>query len=258
MRVKLVFSKNSVELPKDNLHILKSYVHKCLGENNQYHDKFSDYSISHIAGGVFDKTKKTFNFPNGAYIVVSSPNFDFINEFIKGVLSNVDALGYGLKFLKFEFLQEKFLDGWNHFATLSPFILQSNKENKRNFFVIKSKMFFSEEIKEKYNILELNSVQFKEKLQESLIQKLKKYDHNLDLSNFEVLIKDNPNHKGVLIPLKRLSQNKTVMNPANICHVSIKTNKKVAEVLYNLGFGKSTGSGFGTIYKTENHKVYHN
>ena len=49
---------------------------------------------------------------------------------------------------------------------------------------------------------------------------------------------------------------KNVINHANQCHISIHTNKKVAELLYNIGLGQSTGSGFGTIYKTENHKTY--
>ena len=49
---------------------------------------------------------------------------------------------------------------------------------------------------------------------------------------------------------------KNVINKANYCHVSIYTNKEVAKILYHIGLGQSTGSGFGTIYKTENHSIY--
>ena len=49
---------------------------------------------------------------------------------------------------------------------------------------------------------------------------------------------------------------KNVINKANQCQISIYTNKKIAELLYNIGIGQSTGSGFGVIYKTENHKLY--
>ena len=38
---------------------------------------------------------------------------------------------------------------------------------------------------------------------------------------------------------------------------NIKMGKKeLAELIYNIGLGQSTGSGFGTIYKTENHSLY--
>ena len=47
-----------------------------------------------------------------------------------------------------------------------------------------------------------------------------------------------------------------VKNVVNQCQVDIKCNKYVAELIYNLGIGQSTGCGFGTIYKTENRKLY--
>ena len=49
---------------------------------------------------------------------------------------------------------------------------------------------------------------------------------------------------------------KNVVNYANSCHINVYTNRKVAELLYNIGLGQSTGSGFGTIYKTENRSFY--
>ena len=38
--------------------------------------------------------------------------------------------------------------------------------------------------------------------------------------------------------------------------VDVKANQEVAETLYNIGLGKSTGYGFGTLYKNENYKKY--
>jgi len=49
---------------------------------------------------------------------------------------------------------------------------------------------------------------------------------------------------------------KNVINHASSIQISVKTNKAVASKLYNLGLGQSTGSGFGTIYKTENYELY--
>ena len=47
-----------------------------------------------------------------------------------------------------------------------------------------------------------------------------------------------------------------MINIANQCQVSINCKKELAELIYNIGLGQSTGSGFGTVYKTENHKMY--
>ena len=68
--------------------------------------------------------------------------------------------------------------------------------------------------------------------------------------NFDVKIPEHVNHKVSKVIVKN------VLNLANTCHISIHTNKKVAEILYNIGIGQSTGCGFGTIYKTENKTLY--
>ena len=47
-----------------------------------------------------------------------------------------------------------------------------------------------------------------------------------------------------------------VINIANQCQISMNCKKELAELIYNIGLGQSTGSGFGTVYKTENHKMY--
>jgi CRISPR/Cas system endoribonuclease Cas6 (RAMP superfamily) len=64
------------------------------------------------------------------------------------------------------------------------------------------------------------------------------------------MIPNNPSHK-----VKRIMV-KNVINYANQCHISIKCKKEVANLLFNIGVGQSTGSGFGTIYNTRNHKMY--
>ena len=101
-----------------------------------------------------------------------------------------------------------------------------------------------------YSFITLNDENFEGELQRYLINKLSKIDAKLDLSDFEVKIPKNDNHK-----IKKILV-KNVINMANSCHINIHTNKRVAELLYNIGLGQSTGSGFGTIYKTENHHLY--
>ena len=82
------------------------------------------------------------------------------------------------------------------------------------------------------------------------INKLSKIDSSLDLSDFNIVIPKNNSHKVKKIVVKN------VINKANSCHINVHANKNVVELLYNIGIGQSTGSGFGTIYKTENHHLY--
>ena len=81
--------------------------------------------------------------------------------------------------------------------------------------------------------------------------KLLKIDPKLDLYDFNIKC----DLKGART--KRLKVKNTTED-STLCQFDVYCNKKVAEVLYNVGIGKSTGSGFGTICKTENIRKYIN
>jgi CRISPR-associated endoribonuclease Cas6 len=230
MRIKINLSKNKTNVPIQNQSLLNSWIHKVLGENNKWHDKKSNYSISSLRGGKMNDDKQTLNFPKGGFITVSSLDDELITTFLLGVMKNPD-FGFGMGFVGVDYIKENFHDGWNYFATLSPFIVKEYNDGK-------------------YKFLTLKDENFEEKLKEYLKKKLIPYD--LDLTDFNVKIGDNKSNKVKQILVKN------VINHANQCQVNIFCNKKVAETLYNIGIGQSTGSGFGTIYKTENHKTYRN
>jgi CRISPR-associated endoribonuclease Cas6 len=229
MRIKIEFNKNIESVPVNNQHMLNSYIHKCLGINNKYHDTPSNYNISHLYGGNLVDENLVFN--DGGYIVVSSMDQEFVNKLLIGVLNNQE-LFCGMTFAGVNHIQEEFFDGWNHFATLSPFIVEEKTGERKNRF------------------LTLDENDFEERLENYLVNKLSKVNPDLDLLDFKVVVPNNSSHKVKTVFVG------TRMNKANQCHVSIFTNKKVAETLYNIGLGKSTGSGFGCIYKTENHRLY--
>lgn len=231
MRIKFNFSKNISEVPIHNQALMNSYIHKCLGRNNEYHDAKSNYNISHLYGGKLNRDNGMLAFDKGGYFVVSSQDNEFINKLLMGVLNHQD-LFHGMKFAGVDHIKENFVNGWNYFATLSPFIVKRYASMKD------------------YSFITLNDENFEGELQRYLINKLSKIDAKLDLSDFEVKIPKNDNHK-----IKKILV-KNVINMANSCHINIHTNKRVAELLYNIGLGQSTGSGFGTIYKTENHHLY--
>jgi CRISPR-associated endoribonuclease Cas6 len=230
MRIKINLSKNEIDVPIQNQSYLNSWIHKCLGFNNKWHDAKSNYSISSLRGGKMNSDKQTLSFENGGYIVISSLDQELITSFLVGVMNNPE-FSFGMKFVGVDYIKENMHEGWNHFATLSPFIVKEYNEGK-------------------YRFLTLKDENFQEKLKKYLIKKLSNY--NLDLKGFDVKVGDNKSNKVKRIMIRN------VTNLANQCQISVFCNKKVAETLYHIGLGQSTGSGFGAIYKTENHKKYRN
>jgi len=233
MRVKIKFTKNS-ELVENNQKHVNKYIHKCLipegWEQNKYHDTWSNYVITRMMGGKV--SGRYIDYPNGGFIVVSSPSFEFIDVLINGVFSNPE-FGFGMKFEDIEFITEEFHNGWNHFRTTETGImLKKHKENGRVTYY------------------KLDDCDFEESLKNHTLKKLKKINSNLDFSDFEVSIKKHPAHKTRRIFIKN------VENWVNVCQVSIYCNKEVAEYVYNYGLGQSTGSGMGLVYKTENIHLY--
>ena len=178
-----------------------------------------------------DGTHNTQCFDNGGYFTASSPDDEFINKMLMGVLNNQD-LFHGMRFAGVDPIKEEFVTGCNYFALLSPVLLK-RYANKKD-----------------YSFITLADDNFEEELKKHTINKLSKIDSSLDLSDFNIIIPKHSSHKVKEVRVK------AVRNMANSCHINIYTNPIVAELLYNIGIGQSTGSGFGTIYKTENHHLY--
>lgn len=230
MRIKLLLSGTNKELPINNQHIVNSFIHRALGKNNKFHNTKNDYSISSLQGGKWIKDTGNISFKNGGYILITSLNKEFLDSIMIG-LYTTDFYD-DIKVSGLEFIEENFVDGWNYFVTLSPFII---------------KRYLS---KKEYTFNTINDEGFENLVKEYLINKISKINKNLDLSNFDIKIPKHNNHKTVNVKVKN------VKNIANSCHINIFTNKKVAELIYNIGIGQSTGCGFGTIYKSENKSIY--
>lgn len=259
MRIKVNFSKNISDVPNNNKVVLE-YVHRCLGRNNEYHDKASSYNISHFYGGEINESNlNTLNFPDGGYFVVSSINKEFMGKILMGLLDNPE-ISYGMKFMNIEHVNEQFMEGWNHFATLSPFIIKGKcgkndyGKNDYSFLTIDGEY---KRIDGKWNLIPTDNYDFQNVVKEHLSNKLNKIDESLNTSNIKVNINklDKDGNKHNKHKVKKVYVN-NVLNFANQCQLSIFCSKKIAEILYNIGIGQSTGAGFGTIYKTENHHLY--
>jgi CRISPR-associated endoribonuclease Cas6 len=237
MRIKISFSSNTEPVP-NNLSVVNSYIHNCLGRNNEIHDKESDYNIGRLYGGVLIDNGKNIDYPNGGYLLISSLKQDFLNDLIIKILEN-QSLGYGMEFNGIDYIRENFFNGWNNFKTTDMgFMLRKPKDT-----------IYDDDDKHK-GYYTLNDNDLVTVLKNQIIRKFSAIDPNYDLENLEVVIPNHPNHKIAY------RYSKHIKNSVNICQININTNKIVAEALYNYGLGQSCGSGFGTIYTTQFIDIY--
>lgn len=236
MRIKINFTKNTQLIPFDKIHTLSvSYFHKCIGNNN-IHDKPSDYNLSPLMGGKL--VDGMLNFDNGGFIILSSIDAEIICKMMIGVNKNKE-LGYGMTFEGIEDRNISYHIGrddkptWHNLGTLSPILLSKSIDNKK-------RKFFTLNNKEEY----INNLTIR------TINKLKKINSDLDLSDFKIEIPDNNSHKVKKIMIHNVN------NFANQHHLNIFCKSDVAELLCNIGLGQSTGCGFGTLYMLNDKDFY--
>jgi len=138
-----------------------------------------------------------------------------------------------MEFKNVDFPNETFYNGINHFFLLSPFILKEYKS------------------KDKYRFRTFKDDDFEEYLNRHTINKLLKINPKLNLKNFKIEINSEK------CKVKRIMV-KNILNIANQCQLSVHCSKQVAELLSNVGVGQSCGSGFGSLCKTEDIKLFRN
>ena len=231
MRIKIKLSSGANNIPINNQSIVNSYIHKCLGENNTYHDSASNYCVSNIRGCKLndDKTTLTLRSP---YIVVSTNDNIFLSMLLAGI-TNHNQFYDNIVVTGIEFVQETLYDGYNLFKTLTPILLkEKNTDGSKRTITV-------------------NDEDFVPKLKDSIIRKIKSIDPSIDVSGFDLKLADNTIKKTKMITVKN------VTSVGSLCDIIVFSNKKLAEFIYNFGIGQSTGSGFGCIYEYKNYKLYY-
>lgn len=231
MRIKINFTKNTQPVP-NNLKHVNSWFHKCIGQNNDLHDKPSDYNLSGMCGGSVTDNGKTKNFPNGGYILFTTENNELIEQLIIGTMSNPN-FGFGMTIAGIDFIDETIYNGFNHFKTTEyGFIIKDKDENgKVNFVTLEDDMFI-------------------DKVKKHIINKFTKINPKLKFNDLDIKMN---NHIGNKV---RNVMVKNIVNKSNVCQLTINCNAQLAKALYHYGIGQSTGSGFGTIYNTKNLSKY--
>lgn len=240
MRLKIELSGTNQNVPKNTQSKVNSFIHNAIGRNNQYHDSKSDYCISNLCGGKLNEDKLTLSFNNDSFIIVTSTNMEFINKLIVGLMNNRD-FGYGISFKNVSFIDEVLYDGYNHFFTLTPVLIKGKEETDPKYITIKNI-----DQDGKYTI---DNPEYTKRLKEHIINKFTKIDPTVDFNGFDIVI-DYPTSKVKSVIVK------DIKNWGSTMKMTVYGNKKLISLIYNFGLGQSTGSGFGTIYKTENHEAY--
>lgn len=213
MILKIILTKPNINIPINNQKELNSFIHRCLGENNKYHDTFSDYSISSLQGGKLNENKFLI-FSDNPYIICNTNNMEFITSLIDGLNRGVKFFDMKLEKLLFDdFIVNEFYD---KVITISPILIKYNN----------------------YKI-----THYHEKWLETLINQSKNKLNKLGVvdDTFDIKIRNFQNAKEKSIYVGN------VFNPSTMISLIIYGKPNTRKTLYNLGLGNSTGSGFGCV-----------
>ena len=237
MRIKINFSNNTEKVP-NNMSVVNSFIHRCLGTNNGYHDKPSDYCTTKLMNGSVVDGGKYLNFNNNGFIIISSPYSDFINKIAAAIVINGINIGYGMNFIGIDNINDKIYDGYNYFKTTENGILLKNRDYNKG-----------DDFKTKY--INFDNPNYVDLLKEHTIKKFSKINPKLDFSGFD--IKLNVNNKS---KIQKVMVNETP-NFSSVLQLTLYGNKKLIKTIYDYGLGQSTGSGFGLVYNTKNHALWY-
>jgi CRISPR-associated endoribonuclease Cas6 len=214
MKLKIILTKPNINIPINNQKELNSFIHRCLGKDNEWHDKFSDYSISSLQGGKLINNYLIFD--DYPYIICNTDNISLITKLLQGLNENHSI--FDMKFKKVEITEVKVNKFYDKVVTISPILLKDVKTN--------TKLTYKDG-----NWLSLLIKQSKSKLLKCGIE-----DDTFDIKIRNIL---KAKTKTIYVG--------DVFNPTTMISLIIYGKPKTRQILYNMGLGNSTGSGFGSI-----------
>jgi CRISPR-associated endoribonuclease Cas6 len=218
-RLKLKFSASNEVFNALLNKKVNGFINGLLGEGNEYHGKFSDYSVSSMQGAVWNDDD-TFSFPNGGHIYVSSNNQNFINAIAIGLVSNKATEICGMKFVGYEVSDYNLYKKYDIVRTISPVLVSTTGRRMLTF--------------RDDNFLDI--------LREKSIKKLVLAgvdERKANSLKFELFHPENA--KTVCAKIG------DAVNIASRVMFIVSGNKEARNTLYNMGIGKCTGFGFGAV-----------
>lgn len=223
MRFKLNFSGNTEPLTKPINDYVNGFIYKCLGENNKWHDSFSPYCISQMQGGVLDATTGLIQYPDGGYLIISvdKDETEFITALINGLINMTG-----------KYLQTMRYEGFSSYSV--------NEHDKFDITRINCVRLMNGD-----KAVTCNDDNFLSLLREHTVKKLKRCgvsDNDAESIKFEPFHKEKWRVK--YVKLKNYNEY-PVVTPASNIMIVVKGNRAARKKILALGYGQSTGCGFG-------------
>ena len=216
MRLKLYFDNSILVFKHPFNKKVNGFINKLLGANNKYHGKTSRYSVSPLLGAV--KVDDGFSYPNGAHLYISSDDSDFIRDIMFGLME-----GRGTQIEDMRYLRCEMCD----FNVGSMFDLVRTAPLLLN---------------DKGRVVTVKDDDFTDVLVRKTRNKLVHYGMSEKVANtLEFELFHGEKAKTVAIPIGN------VINIGSKVMLYAKGNRKARRMAYELGLGKCTGFGFGSV-----------
>lgn len=223
MYLKINFAGSDKPFKKPTQEYVNRFINDLLGENNKYHDKFSNYSISQLRGGQLNENKEMI-YPNGGYLFISSQDQNFIGDIINSLFKLDSIYLQNMKYIGMDINPRKIMPEYD-IVRIECLRL---KENDKNI-----------------TFEDIGVENYIKKLQEHVKKKLLNngYD-NSQLKTLEILPFHEENWKIKYLKMKTYTD-KPVLNKTSNIMICLKGNKNIRKDILSLGFGLSTGCGCG-------------
>lgn len=219
MRIAIKFGPNTAPFERPVSDYVAAFLHECLGKDNKYHDAFSDYSVSQMRGGVVKDGALTF--PSGGSFIVSSDNAEFTNDLINGI---IERTGTGrlqtMPYKEFRF----------YYPSASP-----------AYDIVRIQCL---RLKEGRDHSVCTDEGYIDKLRDHTVRKLKAC--GIDANDAEsIMIEPFHPEEWKVKYCKHVRDGRTSVTPSSCIMVVLRGSRAAREKIMSLGFGCSTGFGFG-------------
>lgn len=204
-----------------NQYLVTSFFHRVLGNNNDIHDRFSDYAISSIQGGKLSNGQ--IQFLKGGSVNISTPNANFLDNFMPLLYMHINKeiyTGSGIYLKGIGVSDFSVGEYFDKIQTISPIRLKNDNDCEITFL----------------------DTEFMDTLTNKMVAKLRKFDPSLNLSKFKIEAFKIENSKQKSVCVK-----KGVYTKCSYMRFIVRGTMEARRAAYLMGFGQSTGCGFGSV-----------
>lgn len=217
MRIKVNFSSSEAVFNDSLNKEVNGFINRILGKGNKYHGNISRYSISSLQGAT--KKDNGYSFPNGSYLFIASDDGEFIGKIMSGLMSNEDLYIRDMRYTNIEICDYDIGSKFDLVRTISPILVSDG----RRMVTYKDDDF-----------IDILTKKSRKKLIYFGLDGKKANSLKLRLFHPE-------NAKTASIPIGK------AVNIGSKVMLYVEGHKDARKLIYEVGFGKCTGFGFGAV-----------